>query len=49
LKEHGKVEKLEATVADQQKQIQALTATVQKVSAQIEMSRPAPQTVVDNH
>jgi trimeric autotransporter adhesin len=49
LKEHGKVEKLEATIADQQKQIQALTATVQKVSAQIEMSRPAPQTVVDNH
>jgi hypothetical protein len=49
LKEHGKVEKLEATVAQQQKQIAALTATVQKVSAQVEMSRHALQTVVDNH
>jgi Chaperone of endosialidase len=33
----------------QQKQIDALTAGLQKVSAQIEISRPAPQTVVDNH
>jgi hypothetical protein len=39
----------QATAAHQQKQIEALTATVQKVSAQVEMSRPAPQTVVDNH
>jgi uncharacterized coiled-coil protein SlyX len=43
------VAKQEATAAHQQKQIEALTATVQKVSAQVEMSRPAPQTVVDNH
>jgi hypothetical protein len=49
LKEHGKVEKLEATVAQQQEQIQALTATAQKVSAQVEMTRRAPHTVVDNH
>jgi hypothetical protein len=48
LKEHGKVEKLEATVAQQQKQIEALTAGLRKVSAQVEVSRPAPQTVVDN-
>jgi uncharacterized coiled-coil protein SlyX len=43
------VAKQEATAAHQQKQIQALTATVQKVSVQVEMSRPAPQTVMDNH
>jgi len=37
------------TVQELKKEIAALTATVQKVSAQVEMSRPAPQTVVDNH
>ena len=42
LKEHRQVQELK-------KQIAALTATVQKVSAQVEMSRPAPQTVVNNH
>jgi uncharacterized coiled-coil protein SlyX len=41
--------KQEATIAQQQKQIEALTAGLQKVSAQVEMSRSAPQTVVDNH
>jgi len=45
LKEHGKVEKLEANVALQQKQIEALTAGLQKVSAQLEASKPAPQVV----
>jgi hypothetical protein len=49
LKEHRKNEEQEATIARQQKQIEALTAGLQKVSAQVEMSRPAPQTVVDNH
>jgi len=38
----------QATVAQQQKQIEALTAGLQKVSAQVEMSRPAPQTVLNN-
>jgi trimeric autotransporter adhesin len=42
LKEHRTVQELK-------KEIAALTATVQKLSAQVEMSRPAPQTVVDNH
>ena len=37
--------KQEATAAHQQKQIEALAAGLQKVSAQVEMSRPAPQTV----
>jgi trimeric autotransporter adhesin len=41
LKEHRKVEQLE-------KQVEALTAGLQKVSAQIEMSKPASQTVNNN-
>jgi hypothetical protein len=40
-----KVEKLQATVARQQKQIDALSAGLQKVSAQLEVSKPAPQIV----
>jgi hypothetical protein len=46
LKEHRKVEKLEATVLEQQKQIKALTAGLEKVSAQLEMNK-APR-VVEN-
>jgi hypothetical protein len=49
LKEHRKVEKLEATVAQQQKQIEALTAGLQKVSDKVEMTKPSPQLVADNH
>jgi hypothetical protein len=49
LKEHRKVEDLkrdfQATIAQQQQQFEALTAGLQKVSAQIELSKPAPQTV----
>jgi uncharacterized coiled-coil protein SlyX len=41
--------KQEANAAHQQRQIKALTAGLQRVSAQVDMSRPAPQTVVDNH
>jgi uncharacterized coiled-coil protein SlyX len=40
--------KQEATIACQQKQIEALAAGLQKVSAVIEMSKPAPQTVRNN-
>jgi trimeric autotransporter adhesin len=49
LKEHREVMNLESIVVQQQRQIEALSAGLQKVSAQVEMSRPAPQTVVDNH
>ena len=49
LKEHRKNEEQEATIARQQKQIDALTAGLQKVSAQLELNKPAPQTVVDSH
>jgi hypothetical protein len=52
LKEHRTVQELksnaakqEATIARQQKQIEALTAGLQKVSAQLEASKPAPQVV----
>jgi len=66
LKEHCKVEGLQAsftqqqkdfqaTVAQQQKEIKALTASlkeqasqIQKVSDQLELSKPAPRTVVNN-
>ena len=43
LKEHRKVEELEANFAWQQKQIEALTAGLQKMSAQLEASQPAKQ------
>ena len=42
------VAKQEAAAAHQQKQIEALTVGLQKVSAQVEMSRLAPQTVLNN-
>ncbi len=59
LKEHQKVEELKkdfkATIAQQQKDIKALTARlkeqasqIQKVSAQLEVTKPAPQTVLNN-
>ncbi len=55
LKEHRKVEqqdhkiqKQEATIAKQQKQIEALTTGLQKVSDQLELSKPAPRTVGNN-
>jgi hypothetical protein len=48
LKEHRKVEELEANAARQQKEIEMLTAGLQKVSAQLEVSKPAPQTVLNN-
>jgi uncharacterized coiled-coil protein SlyX len=42
------VARQEATIARQQKQIEALAAGLQKVSAQLEMSRAAPQTVLNS-
>ena len=52
LKEHRKneeqgrdIQEQKATIALQQKQIDALTAGLQKVSAQLEASKPAPQVV----
>jgi uncharacterized coiled-coil protein SlyX len=42
------VTKQEANAARQQKQIDALTAGLQKVSAELELSKSAPQTVLNN-
>jgi hypothetical protein len=54
LKEHRRVEELQATVAQQQKGMEVLTAQlkeqaaqIQKVSAQLETSKPAPKVVVN--
>jgi uncharacterized coiled-coil protein SlyX len=43
----SKVAKQELTAAQQQKQIEALTATVRKVSERVELSAPAPKTVAN--
>jgi hypothetical protein len=48
LKEHRRNEEQAAMIARQQKQIDALAAGLQKVSAQFEVSKPAPQTVLNN-
>jgi hypothetical protein len=48
LKEHRRNEEQEATIARQQKQIDALSSVVQKVSAQLELIKPAPQTVLNS-
>jgi len=58
LEQERKIQELEATVAKQpkdfqatatrqQKQIEALTEGLQKVSAQLEASKPGPQIVVN--
>jgi trimeric autotransporter adhesin len=60
LKEHRTVQELKSTVqkqqndfqsklAEQQKQIKALTTGLQKVSDQVELSKPAPQMVGNSH
>ena len=56
LKEHGQMQELKGTVAQQQEQIRALTASlkeqaaqIQKVSAQLEVNKTAPQIVLNNH
>jgi hypothetical protein len=59
LKEHKKVQEqgvkvtqqrkdLQAVIARQQKQIAALTAGLQNVSAQLQVRKPAAQTVLNN-
>ena len=55
LKEHKTVQELKSVVAkqeaittQQQKQIEALTAGLRKVSAQLEVSKTGPQTVLNN-
>jgi Chaperone of endosialidase len=47
LKEHRKVEKLEATVASLAATMKKQAAQIQKVSAQLELNKAAPQTVAN--
>ena len=48
LKEHRRNEEQEATIARQQKQIEALAAGLQKISDKVELNRPAPQMALNN-
>jgi hypothetical protein len=48
LKAHQKMEEQGATIAKQQRQIEALTAGLQKVSAQLEAGKLTPQVVTNN-
>jgi predicted RNase H-like nuclease (RuvC/YqgF family) len=55
LKQRKRIAELEATVERQQKGMEVLTAQskeqaaqIQKVSAQLEVNKPAPQTVLNN-
>jgi len=49
LKEHRKVQDQGATIARLQKQVETLTAGLQKVSAQLQLNKPAAETVSNNH
>jgi hypothetical protein len=46
--EQHKVQEQAAMIAHQQKQIEALTVGLQKVSAQLAVSKTTPQTVANN-
>ena len=48
LEEQRKVQELEANAARQQKRIESLAAGLQKVTDQLELSNPAPRTVLNN-
>ena len=48
LKAHKRLEEQDATIARQQKQIDALAAGLNKVSTQVELTKSGPQTVFNN-
>jgi hypothetical protein len=48
LKEHRTVQEQEATIARQQKQIEALAVGLQKVNAQLDLNKSVPQTVLNS-
>ena len=52
LKEHRKVEQLTKDfgykLAEEQKQVEALTAGLEEVSAQLELNKSAPQTILND-
>ena len=47
VEEHRKVEEQGASIAQLKKQVEALTATVQRVSDQVALSKPSPQLVAN--
>ncbi|PYK27920.1 MAG: hypothetical protein DME59_03585, partial [Verrucomicrobia bacterium] len=49
LKEHRRVEKLEGTVAELSAALKEQASQLQKVSAQLQASRPGPQVVQNGH
>jgi hypothetical protein len=48
LKEHQKVQRLEAALAAVNERLKAQDAKIDKVNAKVELSKPAPQTVANN-
>jgi len=48
LKAHRKLQEQQTTIERQQKQIEALTAGLQKVSDQLELGKPALRTAENN-
>jgi hypothetical protein len=48
LKEHKKVEELEGIVTSLAATVKEQAAQIQKVSAQLELSKPTPQTVLND-
>jgi hypothetical protein len=48
LKEHRMVQELKATIALQQKQIEALASGLQKISERIGVNNPAQQVALNN-
>jgi hypothetical protein len=48
LKEHLKNQEQEAIIGRLEKQLKTVTATLQRVTAQLELSKSAPQTVLND-
>jgi hypothetical protein len=48
LKAHRRMEEQDATIARQQSQIVALAAGLSKVSSQVDLTKSAPQTALNN-
>lgn len=48
LKEHQKVQRLEAALAAVNERLKAQDAKIDKVNAKVELTKPAPRTVLNN-
>jgi len=48
LKEHQKVQRLEAALAASNERLKAQDAKIEKVNAKVELTKPAPRTVLNN-